>query len=506
MCYKFFFLNFNMFAILKVYQCVLQIIFLIFYLQEKHRDKKHKKDKKDKREGKEKQEKDKHHSKEKHRDNDKDKEKKERKEKHKHRKKERERDNESDNKHRTAESVTLQVPAEKISEDPRILNEHSRGIDEGPHAGPGSQFMERRVAGTSTYGESEKRSVLVLVQQSVPSVHRKSNDAVKVGPTNQLTNHRATGASERRVTSMPSASSPEEGMIAKRTVSSGSNPNVSNFNSSVQRKSNAPPNQVVNHHGPGFTERRVAGTEAKKPVPSPFNSLQGKSNGPSSQNTNHHQFPAANSMKNRVTATELGDEAKRVAGNSVVQMQRKTDGPTFQVMKNHHAADLSERRVGLNQSTGPTSTPEKEKDGEKGSLNLRRSEPGSVKLEEGKKEKRKNRDERKKEKEQKRLEKKQRKEKEKEKREKKKEKERDKAKEVSGFMMRPSIEESHRNIEKVGAMNGYLSKKRKEGDSNGFLHGEFYAIFSISKISCFQPDKISLSCIPFKIRNIFAFL
>jgi hypothetical protein len=496
-----FIVELKLFVILKNCQCVLRISFLNLYLQEKHKDKKHKKDK---REGKEKREKDNHHSKEKQRDNDKDKEKKERKEKHKHKRKERERDKESDkDKHRT-QSVQLQVPAEKISEDSRILSELSRGIDEGPQAGSGSQFVERRAAGTSSHGASEKRPALVLVQHSVPSVHRKSNDAVKAGPTNQLTNHRATVASERRVTGMPSTSSPEEGMIARRTVSSASSPNVMNFNSLVQTKSNGPPNQVMHHHGHGFTERRVVGTEAKKTVLSPFNSLQGKSNGPSSQSTNRHQLPASNAMKNRVTATERGDEAKRVAGNSVVQMQRKTDGPTFQVVNNHHAADLSGRRVGLNQSSGPTSTPEKEKDSAKGGL--RGSEAGSVKQEEGKKEKRKDRDERKKEKEQKRLEKKQRKEREKEEREKKKGKERDKVKEVSSLMRRPSIAESHRSIEKVGATDGYLSKKRKEGDSNGFLHGEHYDIFSISKLRCFQLYKTSLSCIPFKIRNISAFL
>lgn len=378
------------------------------------------------------------------------------------------------------------MPTEKTSEDSRILTEHSRRVDEGSQAGPGSQFMERRVASTSTYGASERRPVPVPIQQSVPSVHRKSNDVVKAGPTNQPTNHRATVSTERRVAGMPSSSSPEEGMITKRTVSSASNPNVMNSNSLVQRKSNGTPNQVTNHHGTGFSERRITGAEAKKPVPSPLNSLQVKSNGPSSQSTNHHQLPVTGSMQNRVMATERGDEAKRVAGHSVVQMQRKTDGPAFQVTNNQHAAGLSERRVGLNQSTGPTSTLEKEKDREKGGLNLRGSEPGSVKQEGGKKEKRKERDEKKKEKEQRRLEKKQRKEKEREKRkekereerEKKKEKERDQVKEVGSSMIRPPIEGTQRNIEKVGATDGFLSKKRKEGESNGFLHGEFYAIFS----------------------------
>ncbi|XP_078176270.1 uncharacterized protein LOC144569691 [Carex rostrata] len=429
-------------------------------LKEKHKDKKQKKEKKDKdkRDGKEKREKDEHHSKEKNRDGDRDKEKKEKKEKHKHKKKEKGRDKESDKDKHRVPSVLLPVPTEKTPEDSRILSEYSRRVDEGSQAGPGNQFMERRVAGTSTYGASEKRPVPVPVQQSVPSVHRKNNDSVKVGPTSQTTNHRVTIVSERRVAGMPSTSSPEEGMIAKRTVPSASNPNAKNSNSLIQRKSNGPPTQVVSHHGTGLTERRVVGAEAKKPVPSPLNSLQGKSNGPTSQSTNHSQLPLTGSTQNRLAATERGEEAKRVVGNSVMPVQRKTG-----------AAGLSERRVGSNQNMGPTSTPDEDR--EKGGLNLRGIQPDTVK-EEGKREKRKERDEKKaREKELRRHEKRQRKEREKEERKKEKEIERDKAKEVGSSMMRHSIEGLPRNIEKVGATtDGFLSKKRKDGEINGFLH------------------------------------
>ncbi|XP_078176272.1 uncharacterized protein LOC144569692 [Carex rostrata] len=392
---------------------------LLHKVQENYKEKKQKKEKKDKdkREGKEKRENDKHHSKEKHREDGKDKEKKEKREKHKHKKKEKGREKESEKDKHRAQSVLLPVPTEKTSEDSSILSEHYGQDDEEFQAGSGCQFMEKRVGGTSNYGSSEE--------------------------------------------GMTSASSPEEGMIAKRTVPSASNPNVMNSNSLVQRKSNGPPNQVVSRHGTGLTERRVVGAEAKKPVPSPLNSLQAKSKGPTSQSTNHHQLTFTGSTQNRVVAIKRVEETKRVAGNSVIQMQSKTGGATFQVTDNHHAAGLNERRVNSNQST-ITLEEDRENDG----LNLRGGERGFVKQEEAKKKKRKERDEEKaREKELRRLEKKQRKE-----REKRKEIEGDKAKEVGSPMMRHSIEGPRRNIEKVRATDGFLSKKRKERESNGFFH------------------------------------
>lgn len=312
-----------------------------------------------------------------------------------------------------------------------------------------------------------------------------------MGPTSQTTNHRVTLVAERRAAGMPSSSSPEEGLIAKRTAPTASNPNAMSPNLSMQRKSNGPHNQVVNHHVTGSTERRVAGTDAKKPMLSSLNSLQGKTSGPPNQSANHHQLPITGSVDSRVAAIERGAEAKRVAGNSVLPMQRKTDGPTFQVTNNHHATGLAERRVGLNQSVVPTSALETEKE-KKGGLNLRGTETGMVKQEERKKEKRKERNEKKeKEKELRRLEKKQRKEREKEEKEKKKQRERDKVKEVANLISRPP-EGPQMTIEKIGAPDGVISKKRKEGESNGFLHGEFCTIFLVSKVCYFNSHNCSI--------------